>query len=178
MQIAERSTKKTSSRTSFVRGSQPRRLHRLADVRKEQGISQRSVARQMRTDLRSVRSQEDETADLRLSDLYRWQKVLGVPMADLIEDPGDDLSGPIEARANMVRLMKTAAAMLERAESPRMRRMAQTMVDQLIEIMPELKEVSPWHAVGQRRSLEEYGRVTERLVADEAFCCASQSEDY
>ena len=50
-----------------------------------------------------------------------------------------------------------------------LQRMAQMMVEQLVEIMPELKEVSPWHTFGQRRSLDDYGRVTERRISDDVF---------
>jgi hypothetical protein len=32
--------------------------------------------------------------------------------------------------------------------------------------MPELKEVSPWHSVGQRRSLDEMGRIAENPLGD------------
>ena len=45
--------------------------------------------------------------------------------------------------------------------------MAQMLVEQLVEIMPELEEVSPWHDFGQRRSLEEYGRVVERRLSED-----------
>jgi hypothetical protein len=41
--------------------------------------------------------------------------------------------------------------------------MAQTLCEQLTEMMPELKEVAPWHTVGQRRSLDEMGRVAENV---------------
>jgi hypothetical protein len=36
--------------------------------------------------------------------------------------------------------------------------------EQLVEIMPELKQVAPWHSVGQRRTLDEYGRIVERQI--------------
>ena len=62
--------------------------------------------------------------------------------------------------------MKTAAAIHERSVTPGLKRMAETLVDQLVEIMPELKDVSPWHTYGQRRSLEEFGRVMERRCSD------------
>jgi hypothetical protein len=65
--------------------------------------------------------------------------------------------------------MKTAAAIRERAPSVGIQRMAQMLVEQLVEIMPELRDVAPWHQFGQRRSLEEYGRVMERTIADDAF---------
>ena len=44
--------------------------------------------------------------------------------------------------------------------------MAENLVAQLLEIMPELKEVSPWHSVGQRRSLDEMGRIAEQPIGD------------
>lgn len=138
------------------------RLHRIADVRRQQGISLRSVARQMNQEIREVKLQEEENCDLRLSDLYRWQAALEVPIADLLVDDEAPLSAPVMERARMVKLMKTAAALHEKADSPSLKRMAETLLQQLIEIMPELKGVSPWHAVGQRRTLDEVGKAVER----------------
>jgi hypothetical protein len=50
-----------------------------------------------------------------------------------------------------------------------MERLAQTLVEQLVEMMPELEQVNPWHAVGQRRSLDELGRAAERQFSDDYF---------
>ncbi|MHB1037939.1 MAG: hypothetical protein ACYC35_26190 [Pirellulales bacterium] len=144
-----------------------RTLHRLGQVRRQQRISLRTMARQLKRDVREVRLQEEETADLPLSVLYQWQHVLEVPIAELLVDSDGSLSTPIMERAQLVKLMKTASAILERAERPSIRRMAQMLVEQLIQIMPELKGVGPWHAVGQRRSLDEYGRVVERRLTEE-----------
>ena len=47
--------------------------------------------------------------------------------------------------------------------------MAEMLTDQLCEIMPELREVGPWHNVGQRRSSDDYGRVVDRRLADDAL---------
>ena len=116
-----------------------------------------------------VRMQEDETNDLRISDLLRWQQVLGVPLQDLLVDPGTSLSTPVMERARLVRLMKTAAAIKENAESVGVQRLAEMLIQQLVEVMPELGEVSAWHSVGQRRSLEEYGRIVERRISDDFF---------
>lgn len=137
-------------------------LHRIAEVRRQQGISLRSVARQMNQDVREVKLQEDEGCDLRLSELYRWQQALEVPVSDLLVDDDAPLSAPVMERARMVKLMKTAAALHEKAESASLKRMTETLIEQLVEIMPELKGVSPWHAVGQRRTLDEVGKAVER----------------
>ena len=143
-----------------------RSLHRIQEVRIQQGMSLRTAARQLGTDVRTVRTQEQAGTDLRLSDLYRWQKALDVPAVDLLEESGESLSRPVAERAKMVRVMKTAASLLETVESPTARRMAENLVQQLCDVMPELKEVSPWHTVGQRRSLEELGRAAEQVIDD------------
>ncbi len=147
----------------------PRKLHRLAEVRQQQGVSQRNVARRLVIDLKSVRQQERETTDLPLSLLYAWQQVLDVPIADLLLDNDGPISPLVLQRARMVKLMKTAAAIHEKAENNSVRRLVQMLMDQLIEIMPELKEVGPWHSVGQRRTLDDFGRVVEQPVAEDVF---------
>lgn len=157
--------------TQFVpaSGQVPKQLHRIASVRHQQGMSLRSVSRQMGRTMSTVRLQEDETQDLRLSDLRRWQKVLGVPLQDLLVDESPQLSRPVMERARMVRLMKTAAALQEAVTEEGPKRMATMLVQQLVEVMPELEDVSAWHSVGQRRSLDEYGRIAERRINDEFF---------
>ena len=146
-----------------------RKYHRIAEVRREQGVSLRSTARQMKLNMPTVRNEENAATDLRISDLMRWQRVLDVPLADLLADPGTSLSRPVMERARMVRLMKTAAAIKEQASSPGMKRLSSMLVQQLKEIMPELEHIGAWHSVGQRRSLEEYGRVVERRLRDDFF---------
>ena len=116
-----------------------------------------------------LRLQEQESTDVRLSDLHKWQKALDVPLAELLVEPDASLSQPVMDRARMVRLMKTAAAIRERSESIGIRRMAQMLCEQLTEIMPELDRVGPWHEYGQRRSLDECGRIVERTISDDLF---------
>ncbi len=142
-------------------------LHRIREIRLREGVSLRSAARQMGTDIRSLRLQEQESTDLRLSDLHKWQKALDVPLTELVTDDELPLSQPVMERARLIRLMKTAAAIHERAPSLGIKRMAHMLVEQLVEIMPELREVSPWHQFGQRRSLDECGRIMERTISDD-----------
>lgn len=145
------------------------KLHRIASVRREQGVSLRSASRQMGRTMSTVRAQEEETQDLRISDLVRWQKALGVPLQDLLVDPAPPLSKPVMERAQMVRLMKTAAALKDTTTEEGPKRLATMLVQQLIDMMPELEDVSAWHSVGQRRSLDEYGRIVERRISDDFF---------
>lgn len=143
-----------------------RPLHRIGEVRKQQGITARTVARRMDVPMEQVRAQEDPDSDISLSDLYRWQQALGVPVADLLVDLDAPLSTPVLERARLLKMMKTIRFIRENAECDSVRRMAKMLVEQLLEIMPELAEVSPWHTVGQRRTLDEYGRIAERTYSD------------
>ena len=59
----------------------PKPLHRIADVRRRQGISVRSAARRMHTSIDQVRRQEEPANDMLLSELLRWQQALDVPLA-------------------------------------------------------------------------------------------------
>ena len=144
-------------------------LHRLGEARRLEHMSRASVARHLGITVEDVRRQECKTTDLPLSVLHKWAKALGLPVAELVEAPGDSLSTPILNRARLVRLMKTAMAILEGSGDPQTKRLGQTMVDQLVEIMPELRGVSAWHVIGTRRSLDELGIAAERVLPDEVF---------
>jgi hypothetical protein len=119
--------------------------------------------------LQAVRRQEEADCDLRLSELHRWQQVLEVPVAELLEEGDEGLSGPILERSRMVKLMKTAAAIRERTQGQPVGRMVTMLIDQILEIMPELSDVTPWHTVGQRRTLDELGRAAGRMVSEDLF---------
>jgi hypothetical protein len=116
-----------------------------------------------------VRRQEQADCDLRISELHRWQQVLEVPVAELLVEGDGQLSGPVLERSRMVKLMKTAAALRERTAGSPLGRIVQMLVDQVLEIMPELADVTPWHTVGQRRTLDELGRTGRCPVPEDLF---------
>ena len=143
--------------------------HRIAEVRRSQGVTLRNVARRLGLSLPLVRRQECADCDLRLSDLQRWQDVLEVPIAELLVEGEGQLSGPVLERSRMVKLMKTAAAIRERTEGTPVGRMVKMLIEQILEIMPELSDVGPWHSVGQRRPLDDLGRAARMAVPEELF---------
>jgi transcriptional regulator with XRE-family HTH domain len=143
--------------------------HRLAAVRRSQGISRRTIARRMNLDLTEVRRQEDQQSDLPLSVLFEWQKALDVPLAELLIESGGELSRPLRQRAQLVRLMKTALSLFEEADDGPPRRVAQSLVEQLIEVMPELQHVTAWNVVGKRRRASELGVTAFRRLSDDLF---------
>lgn len=156
-----------SELTVSAAGQQP--MQRLALARRQQGISRRTVARRLNVDIEVIRDQESDVADLPLSVLYAWQKALDVPFCELVVEAGDSLTSPVLERSQLVRLMKTVLAIRDQARQESIRRMAQTMYDQLVEIMPELANVGPWHIVGKRRRLSELGVAAQRRLAEEVF---------
>jgi transcriptional regulator with XRE-family HTH domain len=171
MSLSELDAQEYRTIPAVVNGSSAsgRALNRIQEVRRQQGVSLRRVGQLLRTDVRELRREEDPNSDLPISRLYEWQMALEVPVSDLLVDSGAPLSAPVLERARLVRIMKTVAAIREKAQSTSIERLAQTLVDQVLEIMPELEGINPWHSVGQRRSLEEYGRIVERTYSDNVW---------
>jgi transcriptional regulator with XRE-family HTH domain len=145
-----------------------RPLHRLGEARRQEDYTRQTMARRLGITLEEVRRQECETTDLPLSVLHKWAEVLHVPVTELVQEPGDSLSMPLYDRAHLVLVMKTAMAILERARDPRTKRLAQTMVDQLTGIMPELRGVLAWPTVGKRRRLDELGSAAGRGLSEDS----------
>jgi hypothetical protein len=146
------------------RGKQ--RLQYLGDARRRQGLSIRCVAQRLQKSVVEVRAQEVETADMPISELYRWQQVLDVPLEELLTGPDDSLSPRVLNRARLLRIMKTARSIRNQAHSEQQRRLARLLINQLLEMMPELKDVTSWPTVGHRRTADEVGRIGENPVSD------------
>ena len=152
------------------RRSRSRRLHRIAEVRQQQGVTLRNVARRLGIEMAVIRRQEQPDANLRISDLLQWQHVLEVPLSDLLEEGEGQLSGPVLARSRMVKLMKTAAAIREQVGNEKQAaHLINQLIEQILEIMPELADVTPWHTIGQRRTLDDVGKVARYTVSDDLF---------
>ena len=159
----------SSSGPQVPRSSSDRPLHRIAAARHRQGVSVRSAARRLGISIEQVREQEEPTHDLLVSQLQAWQLALEVPINDLLVDSEAPLSSPVLTRARLLKVMKTVRAIKEATKCVSIERMASMLEQQLIEVMPELKDVAPWHSVGQRRSHDELGRTAERVLPDSFF---------
>lgn len=138
-------------------------LHRIAEIRKQQGISERTVAKRLNVDVKRYREMEDPNYDLSLSELHALQGALEVPLVDLLEDR-NTLSRPVEERAKLVKIMKTAVAMREAQVNPRVTRMAEMLCEQLADLMPELAEVSGWPQFGARRGASAIGKALQQPI--------------
>jgi ribosome-binding protein aMBF1 (putative translation factor) len=90
-------------------------LQQVGEARRRQGLSVRCVAQRLNMTIGDVRAQEEPDADMSLSELYRWQSVLEVPLEELLADPQETLSSRVLTRARMLRVMKTAQALVSQA---------------------------------------------------------------
>jgi transcriptional regulator with XRE-family HTH domain len=138
--------------------------HRIAEVRSQQGLSLRAVARRTGVDVRDLKLQEQSNSNLTLAELYRWQEALDVPIENLLVDHDETLSESIRTRAAMVKVMKTVVALTEVASSPRVSRLATMLREQLVEMMPELAEIGGWPNYGTRRPPDQQGRAGDNPV--------------
>ena len=139
-------------------------LHRIAEVRAQQGLSLRSISRRSGIDVQHLKQQELPGSNLTLVDLTRWAQALEVPIENLIVDHDSELSDPVHSRAAMVKVMKTVVALTEVATSPRVARLTTMLREQLIELMPELAEIGGWPNFGSRRPPDQLGRIGENPI--------------
>jgi transcriptional regulator with XRE-family HTH domain len=139
------------------------KLHRVAEIREQQGVSERTIARRLGIDVKRYRQLEKPDRDLQLSELLALQAALDVPLIDLLEDR-QELSRPVEERAKMIKVMKTAVALRETKSNSRVSRMAQMLCDQLVDLMPELAEVNGWPQFGARRGPATIGRALSQPI--------------
>ncbi len=116
-------------------------MHRLAEVRRAKGIPRRVLAERLGITVRELRAQE-ESADVPISELCQWASVLDVPITELVVEPDESLAPTRLPRLQATRLMKVAATLRDCTRRRNIQRLAQTFVEQLAEILPELEQVA------------------------------------
>jgi hypothetical protein len=65
--------------------------------------------------------------------------------------------------------LEAAAAIMEKAHSNSLRRSATILIEQLVDIMPELCHITAWNSVGQRRTAADSGQIVERQLPADLF---------
>jgi transcriptional regulator with XRE-family HTH domain len=154
----------TCTACGHVRAEESRPLHRIAEVRAQQGLSLRAVARRTGIDIRDLKQQELATVDLSLRDLMLWAEALEVPVSNLLVDRDHELSSSVRDRAALVKIMKTTVALQEIATAPRIARLTEMLREQLLALMPELVEVGGWPTYGSRRPQDHVGRIAANPI--------------
>jgi transcriptional regulator with XRE-family HTH domain len=148
--------------------SPPAMLHRIREVRKQQGVSLNAAARRIGAEVSRLREQECGDTELSLADLYAWQRALDVPVQDLLVESEEPLSAPVLELSRMIRLAKTVSTIQERSDSKAVARLANMLMDQLVEIEPKLSEIGPWPTT-RPRTLDDVGRVCERRLSEDSL---------
>lgn len=124
------------------------------------------MARQLNSTVPICRQQELPDCDLSISTLQSWAAALDVPISELLVEPENGLSPPLDYRKQMIRLVK-ATLRLQEIDSPsnaihHCGLVCQQILSTLYTMMPELKDVNPYPKVGVRLTLEDYGRTAEQ----------------
>lgn len=146
-----------------------RKWHRIATVRRQERISLRRIAKRIGAPINDLRRQEDELSDLRLSDLYAWQKALDVPIGELLVDDTELGSYPLLVRQQLIKAMKTTLLLLEHGEGTPVGYLAQNLLEQLLVMMPELKTVTAWPRQGSAREKDRIPRILAEQIAADVF---------
>ena len=139
-------------------------LHRIAEVRLQQGLSLRMISRRTGLTLRELRVQELPETNLSLQELHVWKDALEVPLEHLLVDRDLSVSESIQSRAILIRVMKTVNSLREIAVSGRFVLLLDMLRQQLVELMPELSKIQSWPSHGSRRGIDEFGRILHEPV--------------
>ncbi|QDV14160.1 hypothetical protein CA51_40540 [Rosistilla oblonga] len=119
--------------------------------------------------MRDLREQEKPSTDVPMSVLMCWRDALEVPLAELLVEPDMRLSQSIAHRAKLVRMMKTILTLCEHGGDERTQRLVTMLREQMLELMPELTEVTGWPSMGSRRSQDELGRIGQQPISLDGF---------
>ena len=143
----------------------PGRRHYIAEVLKNQGISVALCAKRLGLSEDEVLRQLDPKSNLTLNQLFDWSEVLDVPLSELL--PFDSsTSDPIRNRALLLRIMKTARQVQGLSAHTRVQYAAETLVLQLLELVPDFAMIEAWPSVGQSRVAKVDGLSTRRVDSE------------
>jgi len=126
-------------------------MHRLAEVRRAKGMPCRVLAERLGISVQELRVKE-ESADVPISTLCYWASVLDVPITELVVEPDKSFAPTRLPRLKAARLMEVAAKLRDRSRRASIQRLAQTFVEQLTEILPDLEQVAQKNHRQPRRS--------------------------
>lgn len=139
------------------------KLHRLAEIRRREGISVRAMARRLGVTSTEVRRQERSFTDIPLRVVAEWAAALRMPIGELVADANDGLPPHLHRRANLLRAMKAARAIERRAKEKTVRLLAADISQRLLAVMPELVEVSAEQDLAEKRQLP-LGRIATETI--------------
>ena len=144
-------------------------VHRLRQVREQSETSLRAVASRTGIPIGILRKQQDSN-EISLVDFLRWQRALNVPFEELLQPIATELADHIRVRAGLVRLVRSIKSLLHDELTERQATIVENIIDQLNELMPELRAVPAWPAIGSRRSQNEPAVIESQMIDTNVWC--------
>ena len=131
-------------------------LHCLRDARCRKKISKETVASHLGIDVALVELLENESTDIPLSLLHEWKKLLDVPFGELLIDEEGLMYDTRYIQDQLDSMLKTALKIAQQSKHGPVKHMVNNLIDQLLQIMPELHEVLLQNNSKKPSLLEEY----------------------
>ena len=141
------------------------RRHFILETLKTQGMTLATCAKRLGVSLEEAERQAEPYSNLTLEQLFAWSDALDAPISELL--PFDlTTSDPIRNRALMLRIVKTARQLQNLSRNTTLEYAATSLVDQLIELVPEYAVVEPWSSVGKSRVAKSEGLLERRVDSE------------
>lgn len=143
--------------------------HRLQEARIRAGVTLRALSSRTGIPLRRLQRQEASN-DVSLNDLLRWQEALGVPLAELVDGPNDELAEMNRVRAGLVKIMRSVRSLQQTKLSEPQEAFVENLQTTLQTLMPELDAVRSWPVYGERRSTRSLPRIESNVISTAVWC--------
>ncbi len=124
--------------------------HQLRAVRRREHVTVRTMSKRLGATAGQIKQQEIETNDITVSTLLKWAAALEVPAAELLGEINPGLPPEVAIRAQLIRVVKTIRAIQERAKTPAIKYLAENLMNEVLEMCPELEDVKAWPHFGTR----------------------------
>jgi transcriptional regulator with XRE-family HTH domain len=142
----QKTIKPSSAKVATDRGTLREAVHQVELARHCKGLSRRDVARRMDVDLNEVKRQENETTDLRLTELYRWQEALDATLPELLTGDHDPISTPEIDSRRMAKMLNATTEIRKTTNQSQVHRLAQMLLWQLGELSPQMDGLRQWQS--------------------------------
>ena len=101
------------------------------------------------------------------ADRFRWQQALRVPAAEILVEPGDKLSSPVNIRARLLRMMKTIVTILDKPQPERTKNLLENLRNEILAVMPEIENIDRWHGSSNARGGDDIAAAVLRQIDEE-----------
>lgn len=141
-------------------------LHRIREVMRRQEVTNRTLARHLGVGEAVARLLSVSSHDLTISQLVTIAKCLDCPPAELLVDSASDEL--VKMRAMVLRLARITNTIIAQAPTASVKALGESLRNMILDVMPQAAGTGELMAVGQRRSLDDLGRIALTPIHDPA----------